>query len=79
MLNSPRAICAALLGGRVNILSQVVAAALLIAIASSLSLQAQNTEATVLGTVKDPSGSVVAGATVQLTNQGTGVERSDDH
>ena len=38
-------------------------AALLIAIASSLALQAQNTEATVLGTVKDPSGAVVAGAT----------------
>jgi len=40
------------------------------------SLPAQNTEATVLGTVKDPSGAVVAGATVRLTNQGTNVKRS---
>ena len=39
-------------------------------------LQAQNTEATVLGTVKDPSGAAVAGATVQLTNQGTNSQRT---
>ena len=44
--------------------------------ASCLFLRAQNTEATVLGTVKDASGSVVAGATVQLNNQGTSAQRS---
>lgn len=76
MLHSLRAICAVFSGGRLSIFSQMVAAALLIAIASSLTLQAQNTEATVLGTVRDPSGSVVAGATVQLSNQGTGSNRS---
>ena len=42
----------------------------------SISLRAQNTEATVLGTVKDPSGGVVSGATVHLKNQGTGAERT---
>ena len=41
------------------------------------SLRAQNTEATVLGTVKDPSGAVVAGAMVRLKNQGTSIERME--
>ncbi len=41
-----------------------------------LPLRAQNTEATVLGTVKDSSGAVVAGATVLLTNEGTSVQRT---
>ncbi len=62
-------------GTCVSILSRSVIAALLIA-AISGSLPAQNTEATVLGTVKDPSGAVVAAATVQLTNQGTNAQRS---
>ena len=59
-----------------NILSKSLIMLLLIAAALPAVLRAQNTEATVLGTVKDPSGSVVAGATVQLTNQGTGASRS---
>jgi hypothetical protein len=74
MSYSPRGISAGSLQAQVNILSRTVLVALLIALGSSL--RAQNTEATVLGTVRDPSGSVVAGATVQLSNQGTGANRS---
>jgi hypothetical protein len=76
MSYSPRSICASFLKAPLSILSKTVVAALLFAIASSIALWAQNTEATVLGTVKDPSGSVVAGAAVQLSNQGTGANRS---
>ena len=76
MLYSPRSICAALLAARVGALSKKVAAGFLIVMASSLSLRAQNTEATVLGTVKDASGALVAGAAVQLNNQGTSAQRS---
>jgi hypothetical protein len=39
-------------------------------------LQAQNTAATVLGTVKDPSGLGVAGAKVELVNEGTNAKRT---
>src|ERR1700683_3632618 len=76
MSYSPRSICAGFLEARLSIRSKTVVAALLFAIASSICLWAQNTEATVLGTVRDPSGSVVAGAAVQLSNQGTGATRS---
>ena len=54
MSNSLQSIRAALLTARVTILSKMVVAALLVALASPLCLWAQNTEATVLGTVKDP-------------------------
>jgi len=74
MLYTPRGFSAGHLQARMNFLSRTVLVALLIVLGSSL--RAQNTEATVLGTVKDPSGSVVAGATVQLTNQGTSLQRS---
>jgi hypothetical protein len=50
--------------------------ALFATLGSFISLRAQNTEGTVLGTVKDPSGAVVAGAMVRLRNQGTGVEQT---
>jgi len=44
--------------------------AMLVTLGSSILTRAQNTEGTILGTVKDPSGAVVAGATVRLKNQG---------
>jgi hypothetical protein len=44
--------------------------------AGSMFLQAQNTAATVLGTVKDPSGLGVAGAKVELVNEGTNAKRT---
>jgi hypothetical protein len=50
--------------------------ALALAASSSICLRAQNTEATVLGTVRDSSGLAVAAATVQLVNQGTGAKLS---
>src|SRR5260370_13225414 len=37
---------------------------------------AQSTSGTVLGTIKDPRGGVVAGAVVKLFNTGTNTERS---
>ncbi len=51
--------------------------AMLVTLGGVGSLPAQNTEATVLGTVKDPSGAVVAGATARLKNQGTSIERTE--
>ena len=42
----------------------------------SLAAYGQSTFGTVLGTIKDPSGSVVPKAIVQLTNTGTGASRS---
>src|SRR6476661_1918177 len=38
--------------------------------------RAQISTATLVGTVTDPSGGVVSGVTVQVTNKGTGVRRS---
>jgi type 1 fimbria pilin len=43
--------------------------------ASLSTLQAQNANATIKGTVTDPTGSVVVGATVELINSGTGEHR----
>src|SRR5262249_441652 len=39
-------------------------------------LHAQLTRGTILGTIQDPSGSVVPNATVKVVNKSTGVERS---
>lgn len=36
-------------------------------------LTAQSTQGTILGTVKDPSGAMIPGASIKLTNTGTGV------
>jgi hypothetical protein len=41
-----------------------------------ISAEAQSTFGTFVGTVHDPSGAVVGGATVQITNQGTSTQRS---
>lgn len=50
--------------------------ALALASSSSVCLLAQNTEAAILGTVKDSSGLAVAMAKVQLVNKGTGAQLS---
>src|SRR5438034_11003365 len=42
----------------------------------STSLSAQTFRGTILGTVTDPQGAVVAGATVNVRNVNTGLERS---
>ena len=46
---------------------------LLIVLLSPLHLSAQFDTASVLGTIRDESGAVLAGATVTLTNQATGI------
>ncbi|MGA8343063.1 MAG: TonB-dependent receptor, partial [Candidatus Sulfotelmatobacter sp.] len=43
---------------------------------AALSLSAQTFRGTILGTVTDPSGAVIAGAKVTVKNAGTGLERS---
>jgi outer membrane receptor protein involved in Fe transport len=48
----------------------------LIAAALAGALSAQLTRGTILGTVQDPSGAVVANATVKIANPQTGLERS---
>jgi hypothetical protein len=50
-------------------------AAIFILFTSSI-LAAQTFRGTILGTVSDPSGNVVAGATVKVHNTGTGLERN---
>src|SRR5437867_1952781 len=49
---------------------------LLSAIASTVSLPAQATFGSVTGTVTDPAGAVVPNASVQVTNQETGLAKS---
>ncbi len=43
---------------------------------TAVSLTAQTFRGTILGTVTDPSGAVVAGATVTVKNAGTGLTRT---
>jgi Carboxypeptidase regulatory-like domain/TonB-dependent Receptor Plug Domain/TonB dependent receptor len=45
---------------------------------AAVSLSAQTFRGTILGTVTDPSGAVVAGAKVTVKNLGTGLERTTD-
>src|SRR5258707_43286 len=45
---------------------------------AAVSLSAQTFRGTILGTVTDPSGAVVAGAKVTAKNVGTGLERTTD-
>jgi len=45
---------------------------------AAISLSAQTFRGTILGTVTDPSGAVVAGAKVTVKNLGTGLERTTD-
>ena len=53
----------------------LILSALLVALVSSTTAFAQQGTSTVRGTVKDPQGNVVAGATVTLTNVGTTTSR----
>src|SRR5258708_15931102 len=50
---------------------QTLLLSVVVVLATSLSLYGQSTYGTVDGTVTDPSGAVVAGAQVTLTNTGT--------
>src|SRR5271155_1255112 len=45
---------------------------------AAVSLSAQTFRGTILGTVTDPSGAVVAGAKVTVKNVGTGLERTTE-
>src|SRR5579863_2566633 len=58
-----------------GMLVRVLALSVLLCGLSSVAL-AQVTAATISGTITDPSGAVVPGATVTATNQGTGLARS---
>jgi hypothetical protein len=49
---------------------------LLMLLAAAVSMSAQTFRGTILGTVTDPSGAVVAGAQVTVKNTGTGLQRS---
>lgn len=51
-------------------------AGLLIALASSVFVYAQTSRGTVSGIVKDPTGAVIPGAQVTLTNNDTSVTRT---
>ena len=53
-----------------------VCAPLLALAFGSVGARAQATQGSVIGTVKDPNGSVVVGATVTLTNTGEGTQRT---
>jgi len=46
---------------------------ILLALAGNSGIKAQNSQGTILGRVTDQSGSVVAGASLKLTNRDTGV------
>jgi hypothetical protein len=49
---------------------------LVLVLLSAVCLSAQTFRGTILGTITDPSGAVVAGATVTVKNVGTGLERT---
>jgi hypothetical protein len=51
---------------------------LLFVLLAAIGVSAQTFRGTILGTVTDPSGAVLAGAKVTVKNQGTGLERTTD-
>jgi hypothetical protein len=51
---------------------------LVFVLVAAVSLSAQTFRGTILGTVTDPSGAVLAGATVTVKNVGTGLERTTE-
>ncbi len=61
----------------VRSIRQIIPAIALFALLGQGSLRAQNANATVKGTVTDPSGASIAGATVELMNSGTGEHRKE--
>ena len=56
----------------------LVSMCLVFVLAATAGLSAQTFRGTILGTVTDPSGAVVAGAKVSVKNVGTGLERTTD-
>src|SRR5262245_24625340 len=58
---------------RVSMSSVVASGLVLILLAGTATAVAQETTGSILGTVRDSSGAVVAGATVVVTNTGTNV------
>src|SRR5579859_6674582 len=56
----------------------LVSLALVFVLVAASGLSAQTFRGTILGTVTDPSGAVVAGAKVTVKNTGTGLERSTE-
>src|SRR5579859_8193651 len=56
----------------------LVSLALVFVLVAAVSLSAQTFRGTILGTVTDPSGAVVAGAKVTVKNTGTGLERTSE-
>jgi hypothetical protein len=52
--------------------------AVLVVLAAAPNLSAQTFRGTILGTVTDPSGAILAGAKVTVKNTGTGLERSTE-
>src|SRR6202049_4045323 len=52
--------------------------ALVFVLLAAISLSAQTFRGTILGTVTDPSGAVLAGAKVTVKNVGTGLERTTE-
>src|SRR5690348_6677980 len=57
-------------------ISRVACACALLAVLRIPALQGQAVNGTILGTVTDPSGAAVVGATVEVTNTATQVKRS---
>ena len=53
----------------------VVSMSLVLVLLAATGLSAQTFRGTILGTVTDPSGAVIAGAKVTVKNVGTGLER----
>ena len=49
---------------------------LVFVVVATVAVSAQTFRGTILGTVSDPSGAVVAGARVTVKNTGTGLERT---
>src|SRR2546428_531405 len=60
--------------GYPKLCSMVLVTALSLVLAGQV--QGQNTQSTILGTVTDPSGTAIAGATVTIKNEATNIERS---
>src|SRR5579864_6354499 len=56
----------------------LVSITLLFVLLAAASLSAQTFRGTILGTVTDPSGAVIAGAKVTVKNVGTGLERTTE-
>ena len=72
--NSSRGVAHTRVGATAGYLLTFLAAVLLMS-ATARSLLAQGTSGSILGAVKDETGSVIAGASVSVTNEQTGLRR----